>query len=172
MPPWPSLVQAIALNQPDLAAVEIENQVQIKPASLYKCWQERHVPAPDVAGAGCDVGCRRAGWLRRARSASVSACVGVGRSAPGRRSPWVRPSPACQWRKVPGSMPANSHTGSGRAPWAQACFMSFTRVWRSSRRVVRPRLSGRPPRVFLTAQARRPFRPTPCPCGAVPAPVP
>ena len=93
-----------------------------------------------------------------ARSASLNACDGTGRSASGRRSPRVRPS-IFQRCSVRAAMPARAQAGASRAPSAQACAMSRIRVWRSSRRVIRPRPCGRPPRVFLTAQARRPFRP-------------
>jgi hypothetical protein len=70
------------------------------------------------------------------------------------------------------AMPARAQAMTSRAPSARACSMSRTRIWRSSRWVMRPRLGGRPPRVFLTAQARRPFRPAPCPCDEAPAPIP
>jgi hypothetical protein len=53
---------------------------------------------------------------------------------------------------------AGQSTGWGQPPFARTCVMSWIRVWRSSRRVMRPRR-------FLTAPARRPFRPAPCPCG-------
>ena len=105
----------------------------------------------------------------RARSASLKACDGTGRSASGRRSPCCKPSPAFQRRSVRASMPPSAQAGASRAPSAQACSMSRTRIWRSSRRVMRPRLGGRPPRVFLIAQARRLFRPMPCPCDGAPA---
>ena len=107
----------------------------------------------------------------RARSASRQ---GVRRRRPiasGRRSPRVRPSlclPALQRARVD----AGQSTGRGQPGTVGAGLVRCrrTRVWRSSRRVMRPRLRGRSPRVFLTAQARRPFRPAPCPCDAVPAP--
>jgi len=70
-----------------------------------------------------------------------------------------------QWRRM-------AQTSARRAPPVRACSISRARVWRSSRRVIRPRPRGRSPRVFLTARARRPFRPTPCPCGSGPAPTP
>jgi hypothetical protein len=37
--------------------------------------------------------------------------------------------------------------------------MSRARIWRSSRRVIRPHLRGRPPRVFWIARGRRPLPP-------------
>src|SRR5271165_1833277 len=49
------------LEADDLAAVEVEDQVEIEPASLDLRRQERHIPAPDLAGAGGDV-CGR--WAR------------------------------------------------------------------------------------------------------------
>src|SRR5271166_2022858 len=45
-------------------------------------------------------------------------------------------------------MPARAQAGASRGPSAQACSMSRTRVWRSSRRVMRPRRRGRPPTIF------------------------
>jgi hypothetical protein len=51
-----------------------------------------------------------------ARSVSVSACAGVGRSAKGRPSPRCRPSPAFQRWQVRASMPTISHALASRAP--------------------------------------------------------
>src|SRR5208283_1750516 len=61
-----SAVGVMHLKADDLAAVEVEDHVEVEPASLDLCRQERHVPAPDIAGTGCDVcgrWARRPGWL-------------------------------------------------------------------------------------------------------------
>ena len=107
------------------------------------------------------------------RALGVAQCVRSGRAI------GVRPAVALRAdRRRPASAVACRVDASQRAGRRQP--RSFgtgladvsSRIWRSSRRVMRPRRRGRPPRVFLRAQARRPFRPTPCPCGSVPAPVP
>src|ERR1019366_503380 len=49
------------LEANDLAAVDVEDHVEIKPPSLDLCRQERHVPAPDFAGLSGDV----RGWRPR-----------------------------------------------------------------------------------------------------------
>ena len=67
------------LEADDLAAVEIEDQVEVEPASLDLRRQERHTlrrmlrrPAPDVAGTRSDV----RGWsARRPRRLSPSPAV-------------------------------------------------------------------------------------------------
>src|SRR3984957_14808068 len=40
-------VGVMHLEADDLAAVEVQDQVEVEPASLDLCRQERHVPAPD-----------------------------------------------------------------------------------------------------------------------------
>src|SRR5471030_2507745 len=57
-------VSVMHLKADDLAAVEVQDQVEVEPASLDLRRQERHVPAPDVAGTGGDV---RGRWARRPR---------------------------------------------------------------------------------------------------------
>ena len=44
----------------DLAAVQIQDQVQVKPAPRHHSGQVGHVPAPDLTGRGGDVGAGRA----------------------------------------------------------------------------------------------------------------
>src|SRR4051812_12151265 len=56
-----STVGVMHLEADDLAAVEIEDQVEVEPASLDLRRQERDVPAPNVAGTGGDV----CGWWPR-----------------------------------------------------------------------------------------------------------
>ena len=53
-------VSVMHFKADDLSAVEVQDQVEIEPASLDLRWQERHVSAPDLAGAGGDVSTRRA----------------------------------------------------------------------------------------------------------------
>ena len=53
-------VGVMHLEADNLAAVEVQDQVQIEPSSLDLRRQERHIPAPDLAGAGGDVRARRA----------------------------------------------------------------------------------------------------------------
>ncbi len=88
----------------------------------------------------------------RARSASLNACDGAGRSASGRRSSRVRPS-IFQRCSVRAAMPARAQAGASRAPLGtglsdvthQGCGLpdgSFVRV---------------------LVEARRPFRQAPCP---------
>src|SRR5271166_3393655 len=55
-------VSVMHLEADDLTAVEVQDQVEVEPASLDLRRQERHVPAPDVAGTGGDV---RGRWARR-----------------------------------------------------------------------------------------------------------
>src|SRR5271166_460330 len=57
------VVGGVHLETHDLPAVEVEDQVQIEPASLQLCRQERHIPAPYLTGASGDVGAR---WARAA----------------------------------------------------------------------------------------------------------
>src|SRR3984957_19710458 len=48
-------VSVMHLEADDLAAVEVQDQVEVEPASLDLRRKERHVPAPNVAGTGGDV---------------------------------------------------------------------------------------------------------------------
>src|SRR4051795_8251777 len=48
------------LEADDLAAEQIEDEVEIEPSPLHLGRQERHVPAPDLTWAGRDMGARRA----------------------------------------------------------------------------------------------------------------
>ena len=52
-------VIGIYLPAHDPAAVQIQNQVQVKPATNHGSGQLRHIPAPDLANPGGDVG---GGW--------------------------------------------------------------------------------------------------------------
>ena len=219
-------VGVMHLEADDLAAVEVEDQIKIEPTSLHLRRQERHIPAPDLAGRGGDVrasaGAESRGgrarprrfiwpWARSTRwkldfAGDVDTFIGQRRDDPRRRGlgearlvgdcddarpfglaqcvrrsrtnriwPTValrKPSPVFQRCSVRGSMPARAQAGPAVHRRRGLARYQRIRVWRSSRRVIRPRRRGRPPRVFLTAQARRPFRPAPCPCGAVPAPAP
>ena len=65
-------VGVMHLKADDLAAVEVEDQVEVEPASLDLRRQERDVPAPNVAGTGGDV---RGWWPRRARRLGPSPAV-------------------------------------------------------------------------------------------------
>ena len=47
-------VGVVHFEADDLAAVEIEEQIQIEPSPLYVSLQERHIPAPDVPWPGGD----------------------------------------------------------------------------------------------------------------------
>ena len=55
------VVRLVDREADDLAAVEVEDHVKIDPHSFYVARQERHVPAPDLAGGGRDMGCWPAG---------------------------------------------------------------------------------------------------------------
>src|SRR3954469_7261163 len=48
-------VGVMDLEADDLAAVDVEDQVQIEPPSLHIRGQERHIPTPDVSRSGGDV---------------------------------------------------------------------------------------------------------------------
>ena len=50
------IVRFMHLPANDFAAVDIENQVQIKPASCCIGGQVRHIPAPELTGSVSDVG--------------------------------------------------------------------------------------------------------------------
>src|SRR6185312_5068080 len=65
-------VGVMHLEADDLAAVEVQDQVEVEPASLDLCRQERHVPAPDLGRAGGNVGGR---WARCPRWLSPSPAV-------------------------------------------------------------------------------------------------
>ena len=220
-------VGLVHLEADDLAAEEIQDQVQVEPAALHLRRQEGHVPAPDLPWSGSHVGARRRRRSRR-RAPARGGSSGRARAAPGESWPrWPgrrphRPTPgrsvpaacrqsAAHWPRrrcapvrpgsarapEPGARPpvgdrpranpslarqrcsvrgVDAGQRAGRAPAvprrARASSTTAARVWRSSRRVIRPRRRGRPPTVFLPAPARRPFRPAPCPCGAAPARVP
>lgn len=60
------------LEADDLAAVEVEDQIQVEPLPLHERRQERHVPAPDFARASGDV-C--AGWTAGARRPGSATAV-------------------------------------------------------------------------------------------------
>src|ERR1700710_2802859 len=65
-------VSVMHLEADDLTAVKVEDQVEVEPASLDLRRQERHVPAPDVAGTSGDV---RRWWARRTRRLGPSAAA-------------------------------------------------------------------------------------------------
>src|SRR5690349_2424012 len=65
-------VRIMHLKADDLAAVEVEDQVEVEPAPLDLRRQERSVPAPNVAGTGGNV---RGRWPRRARRLSPPSAV-------------------------------------------------------------------------------------------------
>ena len=136
-------------------------------------WRYRRLrrPAPERSGRAAS---RRSGVRSRppryasALLPSGHATARTGsRPAAGRRVSDHRSSASVGWcagRHPPATGGRLSGTaGAGLRRFGQI------RVWRSSRRVMRPRLRGRSPGVFLIARARRPFRPAPCPCDAVPA---
>src|ERR1700760_3720256 len=58
-------VSVMHLEADDLAAVKVQDQVEVEPASLDLRRQERHVPAPDVAGTAGHVRGRSARRPRR-----------------------------------------------------------------------------------------------------------
>ena len=64
-------VGVMHLEADDLAAVKIEDQIQIEATSLDLCRQKRHVPAPDLARTCGNVRRRgremRGGWARPRR---------------------------------------------------------------------------------------------------------
>lgn len=65
----------------DLAAVEIEDQIQVKPASGHGGGQVGHVPAPHLARCRGDVGGRWSGGRRRLGAAPVGRLPGVAQKA-------------------------------------------------------------------------------------------
>ena len=65
-------ISVMHLKADDLAAVEVQDQVEVEPASLDLRRQERHVPAPDVARTAGNV---RGRWARRPRWLSPSPAV-------------------------------------------------------------------------------------------------
>jgi hypothetical protein len=44
----------------DLAAEQIEDEIEVEPSPLHLGWQERQVPTPDLARAGGNMGAWRA----------------------------------------------------------------------------------------------------------------
>src|SRR4051812_359517 len=71
-------VSVMHLKADDLAAVEVEDQVEVEPASLDLRRQERHVPAPDVAGTGGNMRARRARrprWLGPSPAVHLAMCA-------------------------------------------------------------------------------------------------
>ena len=60
------LVGSVHLETDDLAAVEVQDQVQVEPETLDAARQEGHVPAPHLARTGRDVRAGRAAPTRRA----------------------------------------------------------------------------------------------------------
>src|ERR1700736_4767159 len=68
-------VGIVYLEADDLAAVDVEDQVQIEPPSLHGRGQERHIPAPDSPGPSGDVRgwrTRSAGWSGAATAVHLS----------------------------------------------------------------------------------------------------
>src|ERR1700674_4499670 len=65
-------VGVVHLEADDLAAVEVQDQVEVEPASLDLCWKERYIPAPDLGRAGGNV---RGRWARRPWRLSPSPAV-------------------------------------------------------------------------------------------------
>src|ERR1700692_3680429 len=65
-------VGVVHLEADDLAAVEVQDQVEVEPASLDLCWKERYVPAPDLGRAGGNV---RGRWAWRPWRLSPSPAV-------------------------------------------------------------------------------------------------
>ena len=66
------VVGLMDLPADDLAAVEVQDQVQVEPETLHAARQEGHVPAPHLAGAGGDV---RARWTAPTRWAGPTAAL-------------------------------------------------------------------------------------------------
>ena len=62
-------VGVVHFEADDLAAVEIEEQIQIEPSPLYVSLQERHIPAPDVPLAGW-----RCAWLADVIDGAAGIC--------------------------------------------------------------------------------------------------
>ena len=83
-----ALVGVVHLEADDLAAVEVEDQVQVEPASLHLGRQERHVPAPDLARARSPH--VRAGRARRPWRAGPAAAAASGRGRAARDGSWPR----------------------------------------------------------------------------------
>jgi hypothetical protein len=106
------------------------------------------------------------------RSSGLRAWLGVGRTAWGLPSAWISTARAFQRCNVRSSMPAISQARRNRAPASWAMSMSWARLRRSSRPIIRPRPCGRSPLPFLTAPAKRPSPPAPGPCDAVRARAP
>ena len=52
-------IAVMHLEADDLAAVEVEDELEIEPTSLHLCWQEGHIPAPDLPRTSGNVGSRR-----------------------------------------------------------------------------------------------------------------
>jgi len=59
------VIGIVHLPAHDLAAVQIQNQIQVEPASHHLCRQVRHVPAPHLPRCGGDVRGRRSDRLGR-----------------------------------------------------------------------------------------------------------
>ena len=62
-------IRVMHLETHDLAAIQVEDQIQVEPTPLHLRRKERHIPAPDLARAGGDVS---------ARAALTSAAAGHG----------------------------------------------------------------------------------------------
>ena len=67
------VVTAVYLGADDLAAVQVQDQVQVEPAAHHDSRQVGHVPAPDLAGGRDDVGGRRSCGLGRLGAPSAGA---------------------------------------------------------------------------------------------------
>src|SRR4051812_2895555 len=52
-------IRVMHLETDDLAAIQVEDQIQVEPTSLHLRRKERHIPAPDLAGASGNMGARR-----------------------------------------------------------------------------------------------------------------
>src|SRR3954462_375261 len=52
-------IRVMHLETHDLAAIQVEDQIQVEPTSLHLRRKERHIPAPDLAGASGNMGARR-----------------------------------------------------------------------------------------------------------------
>ena len=152
-------VGVMHLEADDLAAVEVEDQVEVKPASLDLCRQERHVPAPDLAGTGGDVRGRRARCPRRLGAAAAVhltmraqhamearihwRCRSPRRPAPGRCAPagfrrsgvrWPpRRSGRVRLASTRVTASAGSRPAAGRPGQAASCFASAGRCAGRSR---------------------------------------
>jgi hypothetical protein len=99
----------------DLAAVQVEDQVQVEPSSHHLCRQVGHVPAPDLARRRGDVRGRRPDRLGRLGASAVSGLsVRLQHPAEGGFAGQVDPSSASMGTMRAGGTAAKRGVGHGQ----------------------------------------------------------